>query len=189
MSEAQVWFALWLGALYVACYIRKTEAFSEQISDVFVFAGWFFFVYAAGLFLFATINKAEASSTPIEDCHYFYTEKYAKMAGFCYDGLDSWKNKYAYPRHIMWAVPDSRMIFNSEFAIPSYALVECETLFDPFAIGGAGELGQWQILPDNAKEMSSLDLEFGNHRDMATYAVFLWNRSEWKDWGCQKTLD
>lgn len=180
MLEFQMWLMLWLLGFAVSTYLDKSGM--DMWEQIFVWAAtWIFFVLA----FFNIVSKAIASYTPLEDCHYFYSERYAKATGYCYGGIEDWKIQYVYLRHTTWAVPDARIIFLSDFAVPSHAVVECESLFDPFAKGDLGELGQWQILPDNTEEMEKLGWKFGNHKDMAEYAKFLWKRSEWKDWRCK----
>ena len=70
------------------------------------------------------------------------------------------------------------------FAKVAISIVQCESGYDPSAIGDAGERGSLQIHPIHRKPMAEAGLRFGWERDRWLWAVRLWREHGFKPWSC-----
>ena len=65
-------------------------------------------------------------------------------------------------------------------------VVQCESRWDPLAVGRFGEKGLLQLLPSHAKAMSDAGLDWYNSEgDRWRWAVRLWERYGWTLWSCR----
>lgn len=94
---------------------------------------------------------------------------------------------YAAPAgYVLWVTgPYSAVEVPFAFAVQAVAVAQCESRFNPAAVGHAGEKGILQIHPIHRARMAEAGLDFESEADRLRYAVALWQRSSWSPWSCK----